>query len=55
MGVATRRAGVGRGLGREGGRDRGAISGTGLPFWPTGFWFGEGGIARPRRGVREPL
>ena len=21
----------------------------------TAFWFGEGGIARPRRGVRGPL
>lgn len=53
-GVANRSEG---GAGRADGRwicANGGRSGTGLLF-DTGFWFGDGGMARPRRGVREPL
>ena len=54
IGVARRSCGgAGREEGREGGCERGASSGTEL-VGATGFWLGEGGMARPRRGVRGP-
>lgn len=56
IGVANRNCGgVGRDDGRcivaRGGRD-GREGGSALLF--TGFWLGEGGIARPKRGVLGP-
>jgi hypothetical protein len=55
MGVANLSCG---GVGRDAGRCNWGISGTGagafsFPF--TGLMFGDGGIARPSRGVRAPL
>lgn len=49
MGVAKLNCGKD---GRDGIRSWGT---AGAPFWLTGFALGLGGIARPKRGVLDPL